>query len=90
MNYHFSAIFNIYLKLVITINFLNFRPPDELPKQIYGNIPLCGDKKAKAGPMSPITPTPASPLFTSSSATSATAFPSPPPVPRPSIPPRAT
>ncbi|KAK7043819.1 hypothetical protein SK128_024960, partial [Halocaridina rubra] len=74
-------------------------PPDELPKQIYENVPLAViEKKMKSTTISPST-TPTSPTFPSSSlgfptsipgATSA--FPSTvtATTPHPSIPPRAT
>lgn len=81
------------------------RPPDELPKQIYENVPpAVKEKKTKSATMSPTTPT--SPTFPSPPigfTASAPPFPAQPPAtavaaiaaaavatPRPSMPPRAT
>ncbi|XP_068202225.1 tyrosine-protein phosphatase non-receptor type 11-like isoform X2 [Palaemon carinicauda] len=71
------------------------RPPDELPKQIYENVPPAVKEKKKSTTISPTTPT--SPTFPSSSmgfptsiAGATTAFPSSTTVPHPSVPPRAT
>lgn len=70
------------------------RPPDELPKQIYENVPpAVKEKKTKSATMSPSTPT--SPTFPTppmgfSTAGAGSTFPSPAAAPRPSMPPRAT
>lgn len=75
------------------------RPPDELPKQIYENVPpAVKEKKTKSALLSPTTPTsptfPPNPLgFPSPSPGASISFPPPPPptaTPRPSVPPRAT
>ncbi|XP_063606956.1 tyrosine-protein phosphatase non-receptor type 11-like isoform X3 [Penaeus indicus] len=75
------------------------RPPDELPKQIYENVPpAVKEKKTKSALLSPTTPTsptfPPNPLgFPSPSPGASISFPPPPPppaAPRPSVPPRAT
>lgn len=75
------------------------RPPDELPKQIYENVPpAVKEKKTKSAMLSPTTPTsptfPPNPLgFPSPSSGASISFPPPPPppaTPRPSVPPRAT
>nr|XP_045597693.1 tyrosine-protein phosphatase non-receptor type 11-like isoform X3 [Procambarus clarkii] len=72
------------------------RPPDELPKQIYENVPpAVKEKKTKSATMSPTTPTsptfPTSPTgFPSVPAGATATFPSPAAAPRPSMPPRAT
>ncbi|XP_076047900.1 tyrosine-protein phosphatase non-receptor type 11-like isoform X2 [Oratosquilla oratoria] len=56
------------------------RPPDELPKQIYENLPPVKEKNQSAS---------GAPLSSPNSPTSPT-FPSPPTAPRPSLPPRTT
>ncbi|XP_071517554.1 tyrosine-protein phosphatase non-receptor type 11-like isoform X3 [Panulirus ornatus] len=72
------------------------RPPDELPKQIYENVPpAVKDKKTKSATMSPTTPTsptfPTPPIgFSTAPAGTNAAFPSPAAAPRPNVPPRAT
>ncbi|XP_042242953.1 tyrosine-protein phosphatase non-receptor type 11-like isoform X2 [Homarus americanus] len=72
------------------------RPPDEVLKQIYENVPpAVKEKKTKSATMSPTTPTsptfPTPPIsFPTAPVGASAAFSSPAAAPRPSMPPRAT